>query len=806
MDTLSSDDQSSYSHGGSFVEESNFRRLRPMGNKRPQSAGDFQRNYGYGGSNEPLGLNLHINPKRVRNPRTYSMTSNSSLLTSDDTTLTQQTVDSDGHTSDGSTLETAPLLAERSRSSTRTTSLSNTLSMEINRHRFSLTNSVLIQDLMNSCHQQSKLSLLKQAKIFTLFVITLLCCAVIMSCHEENEVDKLAILPKEEKVVLQGNICNPDKPNVRLKLFGPFYTPGTINMTASRTTFQMNTGFEFNLTVNGTALHLGDRIEVVKDLSCTGDKPCNLTATSEIQVPVAWYTRELSWQLKNEVIYAFLVLGFVYILIIFELVHRTLAAMLGALAALAVLSSLNERPSLEVIIGWIDMETLSLLFGMMIIVAILSDTGFFDYSALKAYTLAKGKVWPLVTLLCVFSAVVSSFLDNVTTILLLAPVTIRLCGVLNLDPRRILIAEVLFSNIGGTATAIGDPPNVIIVGALSSHGITFSLFTMHMFPGIILVSVAGYGLLRFYYRNMNELKNKDPLDIAEMKHEVAMWKRAASRQQVITRDEMVMKALFLQKAVEIEHAMNKTLLRRRRVEEDDIREVVKKLESQYKIKDYALLVKSGLVLLVVIILLFIYSFVEQIHLDIGWIAVLGALWLLVLADVTDIDALLHKVEWSTLLFFAALFILMEALAELGMIKTIGNGIADIVTSVDKEHRLVLAVIVILWISAIASSFIDNIPYTTAMVPVLIQLSDNPEVNLPLVPLVTALAFGACLGGNGTLIGASCNVVCAGIAEQHGYGFTFWEFFKIGFPMMLVTTVASTVYVLLCHCVLDWNYV
>jgi hypothetical protein len=165
------------------------------------------------------------------------------------------------------------------------------------------------------------------------------------------------------------------------------------------------------------------------------------------------------------VIMAGCVLLFLYTLIIFDIVHRTLAAMIGATAAIGCLTFVHERPPLEKVVSWLDVETLTLLFGMMIMVAILCDTGFFDYVAVLAFKLAKGQIWPLVVILCVFTGVLSAFLDNVTTILLMTPVTIKLCEIKNVDPKNVLIAQVLFSNIGGAATPVGDPPNVIIINS-----------------------------------------------------------------------------------------------------------------------------------------------------------------------------------------------------------------------------------------------------------------------------------------------------------------------------------------------------
>ncbi|KAL8597042.1 hypothetical protein ACOMHN_055635 [Nucella lapillus] len=661
---------------------------------------------------------------------------------------------------------------------------------------------------------------LQWLKIIILFAITLLCCVVLVQ-HEELGTDLHEIVATPALQTMHSAGYDTSYPIMEVMLRGPFYED--TNHTDKGEQLHVyaephptnNTGWK--LRINKTALSYGDITESHHQFRCSrvgtssGTERCNLSLSinnaegwGDMAVPLVYSVHRLSTQVDHKTLYAALILVFVYVLIIFELIHRTLAAMLGALAALAVLSALNQRPATETIIGWMEMETLMLLFGMMIIVAVLSDTGVFDYFAFKAYKLAKGQVWPLITLLCVFSAVVSAFLDNVTTIMLMTPVTIRLCEVLNLEPRVVLIAEVLFSNIGGTATAIGDPPNVIIVSALQHERVTFGVFTAHMILGIMFVILAAYGFLRLYYRNIRQLSNPDPPDIADLKHEIDMWRRAASRLVVVTREETLMRALFLKKAVELENVLNRTLHRRRRVERRDLNEKFRQLERDYQIRDKGLLLKCGFVLAIVLIFFFVYSFVTSIHISLGWIAVLGAMWLLVIADKSDLENILHKVEWSTLLFFAALFILMEALAELGLMEWIGEQMKAMIVTVDSDFRLTAAVVIIVWISALASSFIDNIPFTTAMIPVLKQLCADTEMGLDLLPMVIALAFGACLGGNGTLIGASANVVCAGIAEQHGYAISFKQFFKVGFPMMLVTTVVATAYLMVCHSLIKWN--
>uniref|UniRef100_G1RHX3 OCA2 melanosomal transmembrane protein n=1 Tax=Nomascus leucogenys TaxID=61853 RepID=G1RHX3_NOMLE len=464
-----------------------------------------------------------------------------------------------------------------------------------------------------------------------------------------------------------------------------------------------------------------------------------------------------------------------------------------------------ERPSLTHVVEWIDFETLALLFGMMILVAIFSETGFFDYCAVKAYRLSRGRVWAMIIMLCLIAAVLSAFLDNVTTMLLFTPVTIRYAKHLC---RQVLIAEVIFTNIGGAATAIGDPPNVIIVSnqELRKMGLDFAGFTAHMFVGICLVLLVCFPLLRLLYWN-RKLYNKEPSEIVELKHEIHVWRLTAQRISPASREETAVRRLLLGKVLALEHLLARRLhtFHRQISQEDKNWETnIQELQKKHRISDGILLAKCLTVLGFVIFMFFLNSFVPGIHLDLGWIAILGAIWLLILADIHDFEIILHRVEWATLLFFAALFVLMEALAHLHLIEYVGEQTALLIKMVPEEQRLTAAIVLVVWVSALASSLIDNIPFTATMIPVLLNLSHDPEVGLPAPPLMYALAFGACLGGNGTLIGASANVVCAGIAEQHGYGFSFMEFFRLGFPMMVVSCTVGMCYLLVAHVVVGWN--
>ncbi|CAG01383.1 unnamed protein product, partial [Tetraodon nigroviridis] len=547
-------------------------------------------------------------------------------------------------------------------------------------------------------------------------------------------------------------------------------------------------------------------------------------------VPLSMTHQSLYVNVETQVAIAGVILAGVYVLIIFEvngiaelshscasanemkpgegadswIVHRTLAAMLGSLAALSALALIGDRPSLVTVVEWIDYETLALLFGMMVLVAIFSETGFFDYCAVKAYQLARGRVWPMIIILCLIASILSAFLDNVTTMMLFTPVTIRLCEVLNLDPRHVLIAEVIFTNIGGAATAVGDPPNVIIVSNqnLRREGIDFASFTGYMFLGICLVLFTSFPFLRLLYWN-KKLYNKESIEIVELKHEILVWRQTAQRINPASREETAVKCLLMQKVLNLESLLRKlmkTFQRQISQEDKNWEQNIQELQKKHRITDKVLLVKCVSVLGVVIFMFFVNSFVPSIHLDLGWIAILGALWLLVLADLQDFEIILHRVEWATLLFFAGLFVLMEAckaLAQLQLIDYIGEQTALLIKAVPEDQRLAIAIILVMWVSALASSLIDNIPFTATMVRSIV--GDHVHTPTSETEMICVV-----LCGNGTLIGASANVVCAGIAEQHGYGFSFMEFFRLGFPMMIMTCVIGMCYLLATQVGMGWN--
>ena len=462
--------------------------------------------------------------------------------------------------------------------------------------------------------------------------------------------------------------------------------------------------------------------------------------------------------LETQAVYVGLaILIAVYVLIIFETVHRTLAAAVGGVVAMLALNYYDTGDTLTLaeVTTMIDWETIGLLLGMMVMVGILSNTGVFEYFAVLSYKKSGGSIWTLVVILCSVTAVLSAFLDNVTTMLLLTPVTIQLAKVLDIKPIPLLISEVLFSNIGGAATMIGDPPNIMIGSGLSpakiasaedgkyaymsDYGVTFNDFIIEMGPGILMCIVPSFMLLKWYYAD--EFSGSRIRDVAE-------------------------------------------------------------LEAKYGIKDPKMLKVAGFILVLVILNFFLHPIT---HIAVSWIALVGAVIMLLATDRHELEEPLHHVEWTTLLFFAGLFVLVHSLQYMGVIAFIGEYVERAIaffgsdTGDGQTVRLAAAILIVLWVSAVASAFIDNIPYTATMIPIVLQIADNLGDYL-LGPVIGALAVGACLGGNGTLIGASANVVTAGMSEEAGYPISFNEFFKAGFPIMILTTFIVSLYMLLVYIV------
>ena len=415
--------------------------------------------------------------------------------------------------------------------------------------------------------------------------------------------------------------------------------------------------------------------------------------------------------METSTIVAIVIFVAAYALIISEKIHRTIIGICGAMLMI-LLGIINQ----ETAIHHIDFNTLGLLMGMMVIVNITSETGLFNYLAIWAAKKVEAKPISLLDALSVLTAVCSALLDNVTTVLLTVPITFSITKQLNVDVKPFLIAQILASNIGGTATLIGDPPNIMIGSAV---GLQFMDFITNLSAICILIFIVTIALLILIYGNK----------------------------------------------------LHTT---------DELREKVMQLDEKSQIVEPRLLKKCLFALAVTISLFVLHG---QLHLDTATAAMTGAGLLLLISfpqKEAMIAKVLSKVEWLAIFFFAGLFILVGALVETGVIKMLAEEAIKITNG-----DLTATSMLILWMSAYASAFIDNIPFVATLIPLIQDMGQMGMTNLD--PVWWSLALGACLGGNGTLIGAS-------MAAQRGKPISFISFMKIALPMMTLSIAISSVYI------------
>ncbi len=405
------------------------------------------------------------------------------------------------------------------------------------------------------------------------------------------------------------------------------------------------------------------------------------------------------------------------IAIMSEKVHRALAAVAGA--TLLLIFGILDVESLA---SYIDYNTVGILIGMMLFVSVVKISGLFEYIAIKAAKISKGRPWVIMVLFFIITAVLSAFLDNVTTVLLVGPMTIAVTSILGVNPLPYLITQILASNIGGTATLIGDPPNIMIGSAAK---LSFNEFIIN--TGAPAVVIGFITILCFYFIYGRKLK--------------------------VMPEKM---------------------------------QAVMELDEKKAIKDKTLLIESVIVMAFVVIAFMLH---DTLGIQSATVAIAAAAVILLLnRSKIDPEEIISTIEWPTIVFFVGLFGVVGGLQQTGVI----DMLAQLLLEVTKGNNT-LMLLLILWVSAILSSFLDNIPFVATLIPLIITMGNS---GVDVKPLWWALSLGACLGGNGTLVGASANVVLSGISKREGHEITFGNYIKIGFPLMLMSIVISTVYLLI----------
>ena len=402
----------------------------------------------------------------------------------------------------------------------------------------------------------------------------------------------------------------------------------------------------------------------------------------------------------------------VILLIITERVHRTAAAMAGAMVLI-----LTGVMSADKALSYIDFNTIGVLVGMMIFVAIVRRSGMFEYIAVRAAKAVHGDPWKIMVAFTLITAVLSAILDNVTTVLLVGPMSIAIARMLKIDPVPFLMGQILASNVGGTATLIGDPPNIMIGSA--AH-LSFMDFLDNTGFAVLFILVVLILLMKIVYEKKIELGTVDT-------------------------------------------------------------GAVEKLDPSKSITNRALM-KKGIIVLICVIVGFMFH--DKLGIESSVIALTAAAVMLIIGR-EDVNEAIQDVEWTTILFFMSLFVVVGGLTETGIIKELASKIIDATNG----HPMV-TMLVLLWASALLSSILDNIPFVATLIPLILAMQAD---GIDVTSFWWAISLGACLGGNGTMIGASANVVLSDISTKHGYPITFKSYLKVGMPFMLLSIVISTVF-------------
>ncbi|MGB2782602.1 MAG: ArsB/NhaD family transporter [Atribacterota bacterium] len=419
----------------------------------------------------------------------------------------------------------------------------------------------------------------------------------------------------------------------------------------------------------------------------------------------------------NQTLISLIIFITTLIFVSLEKINRTVIALSGALLFI-LLKILTQHEAFLAV----DFNTIGLLTGMMVMVSIIKRTGLFQYLAIKISKLAHGNIFYLLFFLSIITGILSSILDNVTTIILIVPITLAICENLEISPIPLVLSEIFASNIGGTATLIGDPPNIIIGSA--AH-LSFMDFIVNLAPFVLILLILLPFFVRLFY------KKEISQDVKEA------WGR------------------------------------------------VEKFDEKKAIEDPILLKKS---LMVFLLTISVFIFHHNLGLEAATVALAGATLLLLVGNIDPAETFL-EVEWSTLFFFIGLFVVIAGVEKVGIVQWISNKIITLT-----KGNLTLTTLMVLWVSGITCSFINNISYTISMVPVIHNIGAATTFNL--TPVWWALSLGACLGGNGTFIAAAANLVGVNILKRQGKIITFKDFFRVGLPIMLISIVLSSVYLFL----------
>lgn len=497
-------------------------------------------------------------------------------------------------------------------------------------------------------------------------------------------------------------------------------------------------------------------------------------------------------------------LSFIYIFLVFDLLHRTLAGVICCTLGIGILAAVRMRQDLLEIVQWIPLDNLMHYFGMSVVMTVLADTGLNDYLAATGYQLFNGHIWPLLNVLLAIAWFMPILFNNITIALFMTPICLRLCDIMALNHVPVLTCLMVAINIG-SALSISDGATTVTImnnSALGRNKVKSSDFIVHMFIPVLLATAQSYLHLRLLYINsarMGILSREG----RKLEQQIKSWRQAAKNVGMTYAEERK----FQENVDQRIKTLNTRLQRLGKMPEPspNYEENLKNIAHYFTLRNLVFLVAGLTSLMVMLVFTLLTLFTKVTYLSPGWTAIVAALLALTIIDLEDLDMIMTRIDWGNMIFIAAQYILVKVLMKLGLLESIGVSVDNIIFSVPEKHRLLVGLIIIAWLSAFLTTIMDNMPVANMMMRIIVRLTRGYSRQiLPRGPMIWALSLGCCLGANGSLVASYGNLMCSGVANMYGYPVKFLTFLIIGFPVMVGSVLVVTIYMLIAHVWIGWN--
>ncbi|XP_061400000.1 P protein-like [Musca vetustissima] len=473
------------------------------------------------------------------------------------------------------------------------------------------------------------------------------------------------------------------------------------------------------------------------------------------------------------IIWGLILFAIIYFVMTSDLLHHTFAAIICSSLATGIVAAVHIRPSLEEVFHSIEFDVIMAFFGISLIMEILAETGLQDYLAAWSYEMANGHIWPLLNVLFLTSMGLALIFDDLSLILFLTPICLRLCEIMHLNCAPVLSCLIIAINLGCSLTPSSSITNYLIYHhqdldpKISSSG----SFMLHMLPASLLTLLQSYIHLRLQFLNSAQIGTKEPLQVERLKRLTRVWRKVSDRMGAYSLDERSAKDTVDTRI----RSLRKRLKRLGRMPEppSGFKEKVLKLRQNFHIKKLPLLTACLAAIFVRFFFTILNGSFNSIAISLGWVSILAALLCFSLCNYEDLEGVLGRIDWASMLFISALFIIINMLGKLGLPEAIGLMMEQTLEGLENKYRLTVAILSILGISSGLSLFLSNVSLINILLPIIATLARNEQLNLPLMPLVWSLALGCSLGANASLVSGVVNIACAGVASKHGYSITEW---------------------------------